>query len=364
MSTEPSPAPKRWLYLIAAVSVAAIAVAAVFAATHTDPARLQTAVDPNHLPSAGQAPPVTVGEWINSPPLSPTSLAGKVVLYDFWTYSCINCVRTFPYVRSWYDRYQADGLVVIGIHSPEFDFEHNHGNVRRATKELAVTWPVALDDNMSVWNAFLNNAWPAHFIADRRGQLRYHHAGEGSYDQTEDVIRSLLGVKPDSPRAASPNSPTAGEPQPVAADITPETYLGVLRGTEEVKAGPATYPDSGTPRIDTAGLVGPWTGADEYLQADAASSAVVLHYQAREVNLVLAPPAGGPLAVRIELDGKALPANERTAQTMVDAQGQTFVQVTDADMYRLVLSPAVEGHVLRITAGGTGLQVYDFTFGS
>jgi hypothetical protein len=150
----------------------------------------------------------------------------------------------------------------------------------------------------------------------------------------------------------------------VAADITPETYLGLLRGTAGAKPGEATYPDTTTPPVDQVRLSGAWTAADEYVQSGAAGSAVVLHYQAREVNLVLAPPASGPLPVRIELDGKPIPVDARTAQTMVDAQGQTFVQVTDADMFRLVLGPRVEGHVLRITAGAPGLLVYDFTFGS
>ena len=339
----------------------AISVAAIVAASHTNPASLQPKVDPNNLPVLGTARAVNAAGWINSAPLAPSDLAGKVVVYDFWTYSCINCVRTLPYVHAWYDRYRNDGLVIIGVHSPEFDFEKNHANVTRAVANLHVTWPVALDDNMATWNAFGNNSWPADYIADRTNHLRYVHVGEGDYDGTEAVLRSLLGVAPTSPRAVTPGSPAAGPPP---ADITPETYLGALRGTAGVTVGTATYPDPGTPPVDLARLAGPWTATGEYVQADAAGSAIVLHYQAREVNLVLRPPAAGPVALTIEMDGQPLPPNYRTPQTTVDSQGRTFVEVAAADMYRLVLGPAVEGHVLRLTAQVPGLVAYSFTFGS
>ncbi len=284
------------------------------------------------------------------------------MLYDFWTYSCINCIRTFPYVRSWYDRYKDQGLVIIGIHSPEFDFEHNHANVTRAVQDLGVTWPVALDDKMVVWDAFQNNSWPADYIADTSGHIRYVHVGEGDYGQTEDVIRSLLGVKSGSPRAAAPTTPTTN-PSASAPDITPETYLGVTRGNS-AQQGPATYPEPTDVAIDTTKLSGPWTGTAEYIQADSAASAIVIHYQAREVNLVLAPPTTGPVQIVLELDGKPLPEAYRTPQTVVDAAGRTTVTVANADMYRLVFGPSVESHVLRITAGSPGLLAYSFTFGS
>ena len=154
-------------------------------------------------PTSGPAPALEAKGWINSPPLTPSALTGKVVLYDIWTYSCINCVRTFPYVRAWYDRYRADGLVVVGVHSPEFDFEKVHGNVEDAVKRLNVTWPVALDDDLTIWNAFDNQYWPADYVADRTGELRYSHFGEGDYTNTENVLRTLLGVAPSSPRATA-----------------------------------------------------------------------------------------------------------------------------------------------------------------
>ncbi len=344
-----------------AVGLVLVAVGAVLLAAHTSPASLQPKVDTNNLTVGPIAPAVNAVGWINSPPLAPADLRGKVVLYDFWTYSCVNCVRTIPYVRSWYDRYHAQGLVIVGIHSPEFDFEMNHANVARAVKDLGVTWPVALDDKMVIWDAFQNNSWPADYIADPTGHVRYAHIGEGDYTQTEDVIRTLLAVPSSSPRASGPAA-ASGAPA-TTADITPETYLGVLRGNA-AHQGPATYPDPGTVAVDTAKLSGAWTGTAEYVQADAAGSTIVLHYQAREVNLVLAPPASGPVAVTLELDGKPLPPAYRTPQTVVDASGQTSVEVSVADMYRLVLGPSVEGHVLRITSGGPGLLAYSFTFGT
>jgi thiol-disulfide isomerase/thioredoxin len=357
-----APPANRRVYLIVAALLVVVAVVAVYIAANTNPAKLQSKVNTNNLPVGPTAPTVNAVGWINSAPLTAARLTGKVVLYDFWTYSCVNCVRTIPYVRSWYDRYQADGLVIIGIHSPEFDFEMNHANVTRAVKDLAVTWPVALDDKMVIWNAFNNNSWPADYIADRTGKLRYAHIGEGDYGQTEDVIRALIGVAPAAPRAQAPSAPGNGS-APSTADLTPETYLGVGRGNA-AQLGPVTYPDPTAVPVDTAKLSGAWTGTSEYVQAGTATSAVVLHYQAREVNLVLAPPPGATVTVTVELDGGPLPPAYRTSQTMVDTAGHTTVQVTNADMYRLVLGPAVEGHVLRLTAGAPGLLAYDFTFGS
>jgi thiol-disulfide isomerase/thioredoxin len=345
-STTEAPSPvNRRVYLVVAVALVLASVGAVLLAAHTSPGKIQPAVDTEHLPVGPVAPAVNAVGWTNSAPLTPASLQGKVVLYDFWTYSCVNCVRTFPSVRAWYDRYQSDGLVIIGIHSPEFDFEKNHDNVTRAVKNLGVTWPVAFDDKMVIWDAFNNNSWPADYLADRSGHIRYSHVGEGDYAQTEDVIRTLLGVAPTSPRA--------GE----AASATPATG-------DHARQGASTYPDPANVPLDTAQLSGPWTGSAEYVQADSAASAIVLHYQAREVNLVLAPPTTAAVAVVVELDGHPLPPAYRTAQTVVDAAGRTTVAVADADMYRLVLGPAVEGHVLRISAGTPGLQAYSFTFGA
>ena len=148
------------------------------------------------------APPLGLASgWINSPPLGPEELAGKVVLYDFWTFECINCQRTFPWVEGWHERYAADGLVLASIHTPEFSFEADPANVARAVKDDALTYPVALDPDRAIWRAYGNRYWPALYVYDREGRFRYEHAGEGAYERTEDVLRALLGVDPSSPRA-------------------------------------------------------------------------------------------------------------------------------------------------------------------
>jgi thiol-disulfide isomerase/thioredoxin len=357
-------------YLMMAAALVAVAVAGVVAAVHTSPGKLSAgATDLGNLQVGPEAPAVTAKGWLNTAPLTKADLAGKVVVYDFWTYSCVNCVRTLPYVRSWYDRYRQDGLVVIGVHSPEFDFEKNHANVARAVHDLGVTWPVAFDDNMDVWNAFNNQYWPAKYITDRQGRIRYFHPGEGSYSETEDVIRTLLGLPASAPRAAPPHGgSTVQQDQPV----TPETYLGTERGTAGATVGASSYPEPGTPPSDTARLAGRWTASGQFVQAGQAAAAIVLHYRAREVNLVMSPgvssagasPASGAVDVLVLLDGKPLPPGYRTTQTMVDGQGRTFVRVNAADLYRLALGPAIEDHVLRLEAEGPGVEAFAFTFGT
>ena len=199
----PGRPPGRRKYLILFGVLAVLAVGAIAVAANSDPTDVATPLDVHHLPVGPAVPAVSAAEgWINSKPLSPAALRGKVVLYDFWTYSCVNCVRAIPHVRALYDRYARDGLVVVGIHSPEFDFEKDHANVRAAVKRLGVDYPVALDDDMAIWTAFENQYWPAHYIADRTGHLRAAGVGEGNYAETENVVRALLGVKASAPRDA------------------------------------------------------------------------------------------------------------------------------------------------------------------
>jgi thiol-disulfide isomerase/thioredoxin len=299
------------------------------------------------LADDGPAPALDATGWLNSPPLTPANLKGKVVLYDIWTYSCVNCVRTLPYVRSWYERYRTDGLVVIGIHSPEFNFEKVPSNVAAAVKRLDVTWPIALDADMTIWNAFNNQYWPAKYLADRNGEIRYTHFGEGNYSETEDVIRTLLGVPASAPRAAPPTAGPDVRVQAANAVITDETYLGTERST-----GAAT-------------LAGGWRADSEDVQASASGASITLPYQAREVNLVMATAGGTnvPIEVLVSVDGRPLSPAYRTADTHVDASGHTYVQVRAADLYRLVFGPGIEQHTVQLTAEASGLQAFAFTFG-
>jgi thiol-disulfide isomerase/thioredoxin len=333
----------RRRYAVVALVLAGLAVVAVLVASGTNPTRVAGHVDVDNLPVGPKAPTLEAEGWLNSPPLGPADLTGKVVVYDFWTYSCVNCVRTLPYLRSWYQRYAGDGLVIVGVHSPEFEFEKSHTNVTNAVRRLDVTWPVAFDDDMKIWNAFGNRYWPAKYVTDRTGRLRYLHFGEGAYDEVENVLRKLLGVKPGAPRAAPhPERGTAH----VATNITPETYLGTERGPGDAR------------------VVGAWTSDREKVLADASGASIELSYRAREVNLVMSPAPAGPVDMLVELDGKPLPPPYRTSQTRVDDAGRTLVRVDAPDLFRLVLGPAVESHTLRLTAQGPGLQAFAFTFGA
>jgi thiol-disulfide isomerase/thioredoxin len=356
----------RLRYGIPAAALVVVSVGAVLLAAHTNPSRLGAgSTTPQQIPAenAPGGPLDGATGWINSPPLGAGDLSGKVVVYDFWTYSCVNCVRTLPYLRAWYDRYARDGLVIVGVHSPEFDFEHVQSNVEAATRRLGVTWPVALDNNMTIWNAFQNAYWPADYVADRDGHFRYKHIGEGGYKETEDELRSLLGVDAASPRAASPAGGNGSDTVDTTGKITPETYLGVQRGTAGARPGLNTYPDPGPLMTGDARLVGGWSADTEKVTAAGPGAAIVFAYRADEVNLVMTPPSGQAVDVQVEVDGHPLPANFRTVDTVVDPSGATLVHIDHDGLYRLVLSPNVEEHTVRVTARQAGLSAFAFTFG-
>jgi thiol-disulfide isomerase/thioredoxin len=353
----------RLRYTIVAAALVLISVGAVVVAANTNPARLGgRSTDPAHLPVGTPAGPLDGATgWINSPPLGPSDLAGKVVVYDFWTYSCINCVRTLPSIRAWYERYARDGLVVVGVHSPEFDFEHVRANVEAATRRLGVAWPVALDNDKRIWDTFKTAYWPTKYVADRDGHIRFNHIGEGGYQESEDVLRTLLGVDPASPRAASPASSDA--PAAVSDAITPETYLGTTRGTAGARPGLITYPEPASLATGDCRLAGRWLAEQEKVTAGAAGAAIGLAYRAGEVNLVMTAPRGGAIDVQVELDGRPLPPAFRTQDTVVDETGATLVHVDHDDLYRLVRGPTVEEHTLRLTARQPEVAAFAFTFG-
>lgn len=359
MTTKPA----RRGYLWAAVGLVVLSIGAIWIAERADPSKTISAFDIKNLPVGRPAPELHAKGWLNSAPLTAKDLAGKVVVYDFWTYSCVNCVRTLPYVRAWYDRYQKDGLVVVGVHSPEFDFEKDHANVAAAVTRLKVDWPVALDDNMAIWNDFENRYWPAKWITDRQGRIRYFHAGEGSYDEAESVIRTLLGVSPSAPKADDPKEPKAA-PDAVSQNITQETYLGTERGSV-AKPGQAAYTPAAL-QLHQPALAGTWDAEPELVRSVSPGASLSLEYLAREANLVLASglPDGAPVDVTIELDGKPVPESYRTADTKVDPDGATYLHVQASDLYRLVLGPKVEQHTVRLIPRTPGLEAFAYTFGS
>jgi thiol-disulfide isomerase/thioredoxin len=353
------PSRSRRIYLVIAGIVAVVAVASVLIAAGSNPSAISGHVNVSNLPDDGLAPPLDAKAWINTPPLTAADLRGKVVLYDIWTYSCINCVRTFPYIRAWYDRYRSDGLVVVGVHSPEFDFEKVHNNVAEAVKHLDVTWPVALDDDMKIWNEFNNLYWPADYVADRTGHLRYSHFGEGDYTNTENVLRSLLGVPATSPRAT-----LRGRTETAAKGaLNPETYLGTARSAIGTEAGLRVYPAAGTLVPPNVALEGPWNGAPEKVTSAAPGADVAAGVIAQSVNLVMAPADGRPKDVIVTIDGAPVPPKLRGADVRVDRTGRTVVTVSRSDMYRLIQGPDVEHHQLHVIAEQPGLEAYAFTFG-
>jgi len=361
--SPPTPEAPRRFYVWAAAALVVLSLGAIWIASQADPSETIAAVDVENLPVGPPAPELHAKGWLNSPPLTGNELAGKVVLYDFWTYSCVNCVRTLPHLRAWHDRYRDDGLVVIGVHSPEFDFEKNHANVEQAISRLKVTWPVALDDDMAIWRDFNNRYWPTKWVTDRQGRVRYVHPGEGNYGETERVIRTLLGVSESSAGADDPDQPDP-PPAEVAQAITQETYLGTERG-DVAEEGQHAYPP-GEVRLHQPALSGTWSGEPQRIRSVSPEAALTLRYLAREVNLVMATgaPGAAPIEVTVELDGKPLPEAYRTGDVKVDASGATYVRVETPDMYRLALGPRIEEHTLRLIPRTAGLEAFAFTFGA
>jgi cytochrome c biogenesis protein CcdA/thiol-disulfide isomerase/thioredoxin len=332
-------------------------------APHPDPARASA------LPVEGLAPPLTGAvEWLNSPPLSLKALKGKVVLVDFWTYSCINCLRTLPYVRAWAEKYRDQGLVVIGVHAPEFAFEKDIGNVKRAVADLGVSYPVAIDNDYVIWRAFGNHYWPAHYFIDAQGRVRHHHFGEGQYDESEHVIQQLLAEAGASGAAASPVKVDAAGAQaaPDFAEVrSPETYIGYARAANFASPGGAS-PDeahvykTAPLRLNEWSLAGGWTMGEERADLNAAGGEIAFRFHARDLHLVLGPGEDGkPVRFRVKIDGAA-PGDNHGAD--VNAQGEG--SVTGERLYQLVRQTgAIGDRLFEIEFLDPGVRAYAFTFG-
>jgi thiol-disulfide isomerase/thioredoxin len=286
--------------------------------------------------------------WINSAPLTVDDLRGRVVLVDFWTLTCINWLRTEPYVRAWSQAYRDDGLVVVGVHTPEFSFEHDLERVRRATTERAIDYPVALDNDYAIWRAFDNHYWPALYFVDRDGVIRDHHFGEGRYEESERVIQRLLGIERDR---------VAVEGLGVEAEAdwdnlrSPETYLGYARGDR--KASPDRL------ELNEWGLVGEWTVGAENVSLDQAGGGIAYRFRARDAHLVLSHATGEPIPFRVLLDGDA---PGRSHGVDIDENGNGVLG--DGRLYQLVRQhDSVREHTLEISFLDRGAEAYVFTFG-
>ena len=321
------------------------------------------------LPVEGTMPSLDGAvEWLNSKPLTAEALRGKVVLVDFWTYSCINCLRSLPYVKAWDAAYRDQGLVVIGVHAPEFAFERDLGNVRKAVKDLGVVYPVAVDNGLKIWRAFDNHYWPAQNVIDARGRVRYTHFGEGDDDKTEAAIRRLLAEA--HGRMFTPGAATVAAAGAQAgadsADLkSPETYIGYARargfasGGGQAHDAPHVYAAAPL-KLNDWSLSGDWTVGAQQATLRTAGGGIQYRFHARDLHLVLGPGADGrPVRFRVTLDGHA-PGADHGADT--DANGDGVV--SGDRLYQLIRQTGKVGdRTFAITFLDPGVEAFSFTFG-
>jgi thiol-disulfide isomerase/thioredoxin len=332
------------------------------------PAGLHTASV--RLPVEGELPSLGGATgWLNSPRLTAAGLRGSVVLVNFWTYTCINWLRQLPYVRAWAEQYQDHGLVVIGVHTPEFDFEHDLDNVRREVMDLGVDYPVAVDNDYAIWSAFDNHYWPALYFVDASGRIRHHHFGEGEYQQSEMVLQQLLaeaGSAGAGHGLVSVDARGAEAPADWDSLWSPENYLGYARTGNFASPGGAVlgkrhaYAAPAELRLNHWALSGDWTMDEQATTLNTANGQIAYRFHARDLHLVMGPAeAGTPIRFRVLLDGQPPEAAHG-----VDVDDQGNGTVTEARLYQLVRQPGpVSERTFEITFLEPGVQAYAFTFG-
>ena len=330
-----------------------------------------------------------IDHWINSEPLSIADLRGQVVLLDFWTYTCVNCIRTLPQLRAWQDRYADDGLVIVGIHTPEFEFEKDHANVLLAAESHGVTWPIALDNDYVTWDNYGNAFWPTKYLVDARGRQRYHLVGEGNYSSIEEQLRTLLveagyDLSDDPPTSGYEHANDARYDASPDRVITRELYTGYDRGDfqreyygvgyvgqHEYYLQPGQDLELEAPEYlepDMLYFQGLWRNeAQRAVHArltDGFEDYVALVYSARSVSAVLSPEGGEAFKVRVLLDDEYLTEENRGADVMIGPEGESYLWVDRARMYHVVENPAyVQRKTLRLSANADGFAIYAFTFG-
>jgi thiol-disulfide isomerase/thioredoxin len=300
--------------------------------------------------------------WLNTDPLGPAELHGHVVLFDFWTLTCINWLRTEPYVRAWSHAYRDDGLIVIGVHTPEFSIEHDIELVRRALQDRAIDYPVIVDNDYAVWDAFANQYWPALYFIDAEGVIRDQHFGEGRYEQSERVIQQLLGVERELVSVEGVGVEAEADWEHLG---TPETYLGYGRGErfasvdDAVFDEPRAYEAPERLRVNHWALAGEWTIGRERAVLEGASGSIVFRFHARDAHLVLASAAGEPIPFRVLVDGEP-PGSSHGVD--VDDDGNGLLR--DGRLYQLVRAhDEVRERTVQITFPEPGVEAYVFTFG-
>lgn len=376
--------------------------AATPAASPTTPAAppappAATAIPTPRPPTPTATPPQPAAElaglaaWINSDPLTLQQLRGKVVLIDFWTYTCINCIRTFPYLKLWHSRYADDGLVILGIHTPEFEFEKDLANVRQATADNGIVWPVAQDNDFATWDAYNNRYWPAKYLIDRDGLVRYTHFGEGHYAETEAQIRELLtAAGADLSDDLEPPADQLLDPtfvNRVDAFLTPELYAGFQRNVQSLLYGLDPYiiqmdyyqsSDLSDRVVDFAlperlrphyiYFHGSWAVGPEQMTharvTDDYADYIALTYSAKSVNAVLTSYSGDPYRVRVTLEGEYLTNENRGADIRIADDGESYLLVNEPRLYEIVNSPAYAAEKdLRLSSNSADFSLFAFTFG-
>ncbi len=306
--------------------------------------------------------------WINSSPLDVKALKGKVVLIDFWTYSCINCLRTLPHLKSWHEKYKNSGLVIIGVHTPEFAFEKKIENVQAAITDLGITYPVTIDNSYQIWRTFKNRYWPAHYFVDRQGKIRHHHFGEGKYDESESILRKLLAEDGTEIQTTESELKAEGVLQPsVYAKVkSPETYLGYSRlknfinNTAPQKDSVHNYVAPEKLQLNEWSLTGSWKIEKERAIAQSANTKITFQFQARDLHLVLGA-AKTPIIFKVTIDGQA-PGKNHGTDTDESGQGQ----IKDHRLYQLLRlqdDPTTTSHTFEIEFMERDAEAYAFTFG-
>ena len=304
-------------------------------------------------------------QWLNSPELSAEKLKGKVVLVDFWTYSCINCLRTLPYIKAWNEKYRDQGLVIIGVHAPEFAFEKDPRNVAQAVRDLGIPYPVALDNKYAIWNAFKNEYWPAHYLIDANGVMREHHFGEGGYIETEKMIQALLKEAGQQIAANDLVKVSGTGATAAAADMprSPETYIGYakqqnLASPEEVAEDDASnYSTPQKLELDQWALSGKWLISGESAQLQKTDGSISYHFQGRDLHLVLR--SNKAVRIRVTLDGKA-PGDNHGSDIAPDGSGV----IQEQRLYQLIRqNDKISDHVFKIEFLDAGASAFAFTFG-
>ena len=357
------------------------------------PTETQVPATPTRVPDIAEGPIAAevadVAAWINSDPLTIQELRGNVVLVDFWTYTCVNCIRTFPFLRTWNAKYADLGLVILGVHTPEFEFEKDLANVSDAAEEHGIVWPIALDNDYGTWNAYNNRSWPAKYLIDKDGVVRYSHFGEGSYAETEEIIRDLLqeagadlsGVDDTLPEdqvldlgfLTNPSRPTR------------ELYAGTGRGYSDVLYGQGgyvaprlyyqnqdtiqTYEDRGSYRDDLLYLEGPWLNGSESLkhgrETQNFEDYMLVRVTSKSVNAVIKPGGDDSLSykVLVTLDGEYLDDSNKGQDVVIEEDGRSFMVIDEPRLYAIIEAPSFGTFDLKLSSNSAHFNLFAFTFG-